>query len=306
MRGGGRPHGNNEYSITLRKKFELSFDELVTKENLYRAWNDFVRSKRKRVDVNNFSILLADNLFELHDDLLSGKYQHGAYEEYMVCDPKKRIIHKASVRDRVVHRLVYNALYSYFDSKFFYDSYSCRVGKGTHKARARFRDFVNQASANYTKPCYILKFDIKKCFASVDQGILKQILQVHINDDKVFDLLANVVDSFPVGLPLGNLTSQLFINIYLHELDYHIKQTLGVKYYLRYADDIVIVGRCEEDLRSSMVSIRTFLENTLRLQVHKIIVCSVYSGVDVVGEVFFPTYTTLRQSTVRRARDRVG
>lgn len=278
----------------------------MTKENLYKAWNDFVRGKRRRVDVNEFNIRLADNLSELYDDLLSREYQHGVYEEYMVCDPKKRIIHKASVRDRVVHRLMYNALYSYFDSRFFFDSYSCRVGKGTHKARARFRDFVNQASANHTKPCYVLKFDIKKCFASVDQNILRQILQAHISDERAFDLLVKIIDSFPAGLPLGNLTSQLCINIYLHELDRYIEQTLCVTRYIRYADDVVVVGASSRDLEMIMGEIGTFINNVLRLQVHKINIHSLYAGVDVVGEIFFPAYSTLRQSTMRRMRDRVG
>jgi predicted MPP superfamily phosphohydrolase len=101
--GGGRPHGNDEYNIRLRNKYTASFDEVVTKENLYKAWNDFLRGKRKRADINEFAHRLADNLDELYEDLISDIYVHGSYEEYMVCDPKRRTIHKASVRDRVVH-----------------------------------------------------------------------------------------------------------------------------------------------------------------------------------------------------------
>jgi retron-type reverse transcriptase len=207
----------------VRKKYALTFADVVTKENLYRAWNDFMRGKRKREDVNEFASRLADNLYELYHDLTRGNYSHGSYEEYMICDPKKRIIHKASVRDRIVHRLIYNALYQYFDARFIFDSFSCRKRKGTHKARARFRHFANQVSKNYTKQCYVLKFDIKKCFASIDTDILKDILTTHISDEKLRGLVCAIIDSFSPGLPLGNLTSQLFINIYLHELDRYIK-----------------------------------------------------------------------------------
>jgi retron-type reverse transcriptase len=275
---------------------------VVTTENLYKAWNDFVRGKRKRADVNDFAARLIDNLHELYSDLVSGQYTHESYTEYMVCDPKKRIIHKASVRDRVVHRLLYNALYAYFDKRFIHDSYSCRKGKGTHKARTRFRDFANRVSENYTSQCYILKFDIKKCFASIDQDVLKEILGAHIADEKMCKLTRCIIDSFKLGLPLGNLTSQLFINIYLHELDKYIKQVLKVNHYIRYADDVVIVGRSREDLVALMDDITIFIDSTLCLQVHKIKVESIYNGVDIVGEIFFPKYTTLRRCVVRRIK----
>ena len=128
--------------------------------------------KRKREDVNEFAVHLVDNLLDLFQEFQNETYAHGSYEEYIIYDPKKRIIHKAHVRDRVVHRLLYNAMFRYFDRRYIYDSYSCRIGKGTHKAQVRFRYFVNKMSKNYTKPCYILKFDIKKCFASIDTRVL--------------------------------------------------------------------------------------------------------------------------------------
>jgi len=224
------------------KKCNTSYDDIVTFEKLLEAWNDFVSGKRKREDVNKFALRLSDNLIDLFHELKSGIYVHGKYEEYVISDPKKRIIHKASVKDRVVHRLLYNALYSYFDRRYIHDSYSCRIGKGIHKVHARFRLFANTVSKNYTKPCYVLKFDIKKCFESIDADILKNILFTHIQDERLKSLVFKIIDSFPKGLPLGNLTSQLFINIYLHEIDWYVKQTLNCKYYLRYADDMVVIS----------------------------------------------------------------
>jgi RNA-directed DNA polymerase len=222
------------------KKCSIQYDDVVTFSNVLESWNDFVSGKRKREDVNEFAVHVVDNLLDLFNDLKISTYFHGSYEEYVICDPKKRTIHKATVRDRVVHRLLYNALYNYFDKRYIHDSYSCRVGKGTHKAQARFRHFVNVVSKNYTKQCYLLKFDIKKCFESVDTEILKSILSWHVDDMRLKNLIFVIIDSFPKGLPLGNLTSQLFINIYLHELDWYCKQTLKCRDYLRYADDIMI------------------------------------------------------------------
>ena len=304
MRGGGYTHGTNEYIISLDTVCSISFDEVVTMENIYRAWNDFIRGKRGRSDVNVFAVGLIDNLVLLHDDLREQKYVHGTYESYMICDPKKRIIHKASVRDRVVHRLLYNALYPYFNKRFVYDSFSCRTGKGTHKARGRFRRFVNEVSVNYTKQCFVPKFDIRKCFESVDRQILKQLLRKYIQDNSLFLLCESVVDSFASGLPLGNLTSQLFINIYLHELDLYMKQELKVHRYVRYADDIMLVHQSKEELTKMFTWINCFLKKMLHLDTHKVEILSIYGGVDVLGEVLFPQYARLRRSTERRMKKR--
>ncbi len=276
----------------------------MSKENLYHAWDDFVRGKRKRPDVNIFALRLSDNIADLYQDLTSGNYTHGWYEEYMICDPKKRIIHKASVRDRVVHRLLYNALYPYFDQRFFHDSYSCRIGKGTHRARDRFRTFANLVSRNYTKPCYALKFDIKQCFANIDPLILKSLLRTHISDERLCILFEKIIDSFENGLPLGNLTSQLFINIYFHELDHYVTHTLRAETYIRYADDVVVLHSDRAYLEQLFLKINQFLSEVLCSIAHKVEIRSLYAGVDVLGEVFFAEYKRLRRSTERRMKRR--
>jgi retron-type reverse transcriptase len=286
----------------LGKNCNTQYDDVVTFENLLKAWNDFVCGKRKREDVNEFAQHLSDNLFDVLFELKNERYVHGQYDEYIICDPKKRIIHKANVKDRVVHRLIYNALYSYFDRRYIYDSYSCRIGKGTHKAQARFRGFVNIISKNYTKQCYVLKFDIKKCFASIDTEVLKNILAQHIEDDRLKNLIYIIIDSFEDGLPLGNLTSQLFINIYLHELDWYVKQIIKCKCYIRYADDIVIVSHDKEELQKIYVHLQLFLRQELCLTTHKKIISSIYSGVDILGSVFFAKYERLRRSTEKRKK----
>lgn len=287
------------------KKCTITYDEVVTFQNLLTAWNDFVRNKRRRADVNDYALRLGDNLFDLLAELKSDTYRHGPYQKYTMCDPKKRVIHKASVKDRIVHRLVYNALYTYFDSRFIADSYSCRVEKGTHAAQAQFKKFVARVSFNYTKPCYVLKFDIKKCFASIDGHILSNILEANIADKELLALISIIIDSHHSGLPLGNLTSQLFINIYLHELDWYFKHSIRQRSYFRYADDVMVLAADKAALELAALKAEDFLVNKLLLTSHKLYIYSSYSGVDILGRVYFASYSRLRSSTHKRALRRL-
>ncbi len=153
---------------------------------------------------------LEDNLFALQNELKNKTYRHGKYQAFYVYDPKLRHIHKAEVSDRIIHRLLYKYLYELFDKSFIYDSYSCRIGKGAHKAVKRLEKFTRIVSKNYTKNCWALKLDIKKFFASIDHEILLRLLKLKINDKDILGLLKQVIDSFHSdyghgkGIPLGN------------------------------------------------------------------------------------------------------
>jgi retron-type reverse transcriptase len=208
---------------------------------LLAAWQEFLRGKRHRQDVQKFSLNLMDNIFSLHQDLLYQTYEHGGYETFKINDPKPRDIHKATVRDRLLHHAVYRILYPFFDRTFIADSYSCRLNKGTHKAINRFRKFAYKTSKNNTKTCWILKGDIRKFFANIDHEILLRILREYIPDEKIIWLLEKIINSFSSttkgvglpcvalakkGLPLGNLTSQLFVNIYMNRFDQFVKHRL--------------------------------------------------------------------------------
>lgn len=235
-----------------------------------------------------------DNILALHRDLCNGTYRHGSYQEFNINDPKPRIIHKAMVRDRLLHHAVYRVLYPFFDDTFIADSFSCRIDKGTHRAMARFKTFGNIVSKNNTKTCWILKCDIKKFFASIDQDILLKILSERIADKRSAHLLQEIISSFnsgreSIGLPLGNLTSQLFSNVYLNEFDQFVKHTLKVRYYIRYADDFVILSPDKKYLENIIPAIAEFLQNTLKLTLHpdKIFIKTLYSGVDFLGWVNF-------------------
>ncbi|MFA7216680.1 MAG: hypothetical protein WC095_01710 [Candidatus Paceibacterota bacterium] len=169
--------------------FTHKYQDIISIENLLATWDRFLRGKRKKRDVIKFQLELADNLVELHTALKNKTYKHAGYSAFNISDPKPRNIHKATVRDRVLHHLIYKELYYYFDSRFIYDSYSCRKWKGTHRALDRFRYFAGKVSKNYTRTCYVLKCDIKKFFASIDQVILMKILERHIEDLEIHSYL---------------------------------------------------------------------------------------------------------------------
>jgi len=203
-----------------------------------------------------------DNIFLLHSELANQTYTHGEYKAFKINDPKPRDIHKASVRDRLLHHATYRILYPFFEKNFIADSYSCRLGKGTHRAVGRLREYCCKVSKNNSNVCWALKCDVKKFFASVDHGILIKILREYIPNEKIIWLLGQVINSFSPGIPLGNLTSQLFANVYLNKLDQFVKHKLKGKYYIRYADDFVVLSENKNWLeKKSNQSENFFMEN---------------------------------------------
>jgi len=285
-----------------------NYEDLISIDNLLLAWQEFIRGKRNKKDVQMFSFNLMNNIIQLHEDLKNHTYEHGIYEQFKVSDPKPRTIHKASVRDRLLYHAVYRILYPFFDKTFIADSFSCRNNKGTHKAINRFSEFSYTVSQNNTKTCWVLKCDIKKFFASIDQNILISILDQRISDRNIVNLLKEIIFSFkPNGLPLGNLTSQLFANVYLNEFDQFVKHKLKLKFFIRYADDFVIFSDSKKYLEYILPGIRDFLGGKLKLQLHpdKVFIKTLYSGVDFLGWVNFPDHRVLRNKTKNRMLKRI-
>src|SRR3989344_4910344 len=261
-----------------------NFKDIISLENLLVSYQEFLRGKRKRKDVAKFSLFLIDNILNLHRDLKNKSYIHGSYFAFKISDPKPRDIHKAKVRDRLVHHALHRILYPYFDKQFIFDSYSCRIKKGTLRAINRFRYFIRKVSQNNTKTVWILKCDIRKFFANIDHLILKNILERYIEDNGTRWLLAQV------------------INIYMNEFDQFIKRKLKIKYYIRYADDFIILSRDIQSLQQLLVPIAGFLKEKLNLELHpnKVSIKTINSGVDYLGWVSFPSHRILRASTKRR------
>lgn len=248
-----------------------------------------------------------DNILKLHEDLKTGLYRHSGYHAFKISDPKPRDIHKATVRDRLVHHAIYKILYPFFDRTWIADSYSCRDSKGTHKAMDRFQSFAYKVSRNHTKTCWVLKCDIRKFFASIDQDILLKVVSKHIADPKIVILIKKVVESFHStgpgkGLPLGNLTSQMLVNVYMNQFDQFVKHKLKTKYYIRYADDFVVLSRNKRWLEELIPQIGKFLREELKLTIHpdKLFIKTFASGVDFLGWVHFRDHRIFRTSSKRR------
>ena len=292
----------------MRNIFIHKYNDIISVENLLLAWQEFLIGKRNKKDVQEFQLNLMKNIFQINNDLKNKTYKHGNYKHFRITDPKLRDIHKSSVKDRLIHHAVYRTLYPYFDIKFVYDSYSCRNNKGAHKAINRFRDFSRNVSKNYTKQCFVLKCDIKKFFASIDHEILLKILNREIKDKSIIWLLKNVIKSFHTkekintGLPLGNLTSQLLVNIYMNEFDHFVKRELKQKYYIRYADDFVFLSSDKKELVELIPEINIFLSEILKIKIHpnKISISTFYSGIDFLGWVHFPYRRVIRKTTKSR------
>lgn len=267
-----------------------------------------MRGKRKRQDIAAFSLHLTDNILVLHQALVNKTYRHGAYQEFKISDPKPRVIHKATVRDRLLHHALYRVLYPYFDRLFISDSYSCRRGKGTHKAINKLREYSRKVSHNNTRTVWILKCDIRKFFASVDHNILKKLIAKKVKDEDINWLINNVIDSFSsegslgCGIPLGNLTNQIFSNIYLNELDQFVKHKLKTRYYLRYADDFLILTSEPKRYKDYLNVFKLFLRVNLKLELHpkKISARKLKWGIDFCGYIVLPHYILPRTRTKRR------
>jgi retron-type reverse transcriptase len=297
-----------------RKRCPYTYEDIISVANLLLAWQEFARGKRDKPDVQEFQSRLMDNMFALHRELRDGMYRHGPYHHFRISDPKPRDIHKASVRDRLVHHAIHRILYAFFDCTFISDSYSCRVGKGTHRATHRFREYAFMVSQNHTHTCWVLKCDIRKFFASIDQQTLFDILARNIQDECIQALIVEIVHSFHStargkGLPLGNLTSQLLVNIYMNKFDQFVKHRLKAKHYIRYADDFVILSHEKSQLESLIPQIGDFLATHLKLSLHprKVSIATIASGVDFLGWIHFSDHRVLRTSTKRRTlRNCVG
>ncbi len=288
------------------------YHKLIIKENIFRGYKEFLVGKKKKRDVITFGKARNENLRKLHQSLINRTYKPGGYSQFYVRDPKLRLIHKATVVDRIVHHIVATELEPISESTFIAHSYSCRKDKGTHRGVLALKKMGLKASKNNSRVCWALKCDIKKFFASINHKILFEILERKIKDQDFLDLLGKIINSFysdrttdisnKKGIPIGNLTSQTFSNIYLNELDQFIKQRLKVKYYIRYADDFVLFSENIRYLKNLLPKIDEFLKTKLDLELHpeKIILRKFGSGIDFLGYVVFPYHILLRTKTKRR------
>lgn len=287
-------------------EFMSLFLHCASVSNLLEAWNEFKRGKRKKSDVAEFELHLEDRIFRLHNKLVSKKYVHDPYFDFYVCDPKRRHIHKATVADRVLHQAVFRVLYPIFDKHFIHDSYSSRNNKGTHAGVGRLVSACRKETKNWRVTTYALKCDVRKFFDSIDHEILRSLILRKVSDPDMIWLIDLILKSFDKGngkgLPLGNVTSQLFANVYLNELDQFVKHVLKVKHYFRYCDDFIILSPDHTHLEKMMCTIQKFLSEKLFLDLHprKVEIRKVKQGIDFLGYVAIPRALIVRTHTRQR------
>lgn len=291
---------------------------MVSFENLTQAAARAQRGKRLRVSTSEFNFFMEKEIFKLQEELNAQTYRPGKYRQFYVYEPKPRLISASPYRDRVVHQAFCHVVEPIFESRFIHDSYACREGKGTHRALNRCQKFARRGENSY-----VLKCDIQHYFPSIDHGKLYQIFARRIRDQRILQLAKVIIDSANglrltlsgqgentvkgVGIPIGNLTSQFFANVYLNELDYFVKFDLREKSYLRYMDDFLVFGRDKGSLHQVKKEIARFLGDSLGLHLHtnKSTVFPVKSGVDFCGFCIFPYYRKLRKANVKVFVERI-
>jgi RNA-directed DNA polymerase len=304
--------------------------------DLFQAYYHARKNKRGTRSSIAFEMNYEQNLLELGRELLSGNYKIGRSICFISFKPLQREIFAADFRDRIIHHLIFDYINHIFERSFIYDSYSCRLDKGTSLGIKRLDHFIRSCSKNYKKDCYILKLDLKGYFMSIDKNILYQKLETKINNftgicrfDRpwLLALIKQVIFHDPTkdceirgkkenwqglprskslfwvdkdkGLPIGNLTSQLFGNVYLDDFDHFVKYKLNCKYYGRYVDDMVIVDQDKERLKSIIILIRQYLKDELALELHprKIYLQHYKKGISFLGAILKPYRKYIRNNT---------
>jgi len=266
--------------------------------------------KRYRGGVLQFRQYLEHNLLQIQNELINKTYHTGEYRTFFVYEPKARLVAALPFRDRVVQHALCTVIEPIWERRFIYDSYACRLGKGMHAGANRTQAFLRSAQRKWGK-IYCLKGDVLKYFPNIDHGILKSLIRKRITCPDTLWLCDEIIDSAKQlnkgrakGIPIGNLTSQLFANIYLHELDKLVKQELRQPFYVRYMDDFVIIGNDKADLQKMRQQIAYFLKEHLSLELNgKTQVFPLKGrGIDFLGYRIWPTHRLLRNSTKKRIR----
>jgi retron-type reverse transcriptase len=256
------------------------FDQIFTQENLYQAHLDARQAKRKTLSCFTFEKALGDNIACLLDEIHSGLYRPRPYFKFTVFEPKQRVIHAPAFRDRVVQHAIYRHIYPIFNRTFIDTSFACRVGYGTHKASHALQRLMRQCHPDD----YYLQLDIRKFFYRIDRDILLTLLERKIKDGRLLNMMMLFAqDDAPVGIPIGNLLSQLYALIYLNPLDHFVKRELHARHYLRYVDDFVLLGYSRPECYGLRDEIEDFLERNLRLELSKSTVQKIGNGINFVG-----------------------
>lgn len=277
------------------------FERIYDYENLYQAYLLARRQKRYRGQVLNFSYNLEDNLIQLQNELVWKTYKVSPYRQFKVYEPKERLISALPFRDRVIQHAISRVVEPIFENRMLYDSFACRTGRGSLKAANRLSYFMGKVGTQR-----YLKCDVKKYFQSINIPTLKEIIRDYIDDPDVLWILDMVLDSaIGSGVPIGNLLSQLFANVYLNELDFFMKVKLRTKYYIRYMDDVIILDSSKEKLLATQAVIEEFLEKRLALRLNdKTRIGKTSDGIEFVGFRIFLHNRLIKKQSIGRMNNK--
>ena len=296
-----------------------SFSKVASLDSLTSAHRKAMIGKRSDQNATASNYRFMTDLLKIQRELRAETYAPLPYRKRIITEPKTRYIEAPAFKDRIVHHSIHSTLSPFYERQFIHDSYACRPNKGIHRAMARVQHFL-RANPN----TYVCKLDISKYYGSVNHNKLRELLSKRINDQRLLNLLSVIIDSsdsdtrydhlFPPdsyfhtkgrrGIPIGNLTSQLFANIYLHEVDMYAKQTLKIHHYIRYMDDILLFHPDKTVLHEWKTKLTEFLYEELYLTINprKVRIYPARIGVDFVGYVIYPHASRVRASSVRRFR----
>lgn len=301
------------------KRYSNIYARIYDYENLYEAYKSARKGKTLRDEVMAFTEDLEENLIELQNELIWHTYRVGRYREFYVMDPKKRLIMALPFRDRVVQWAIYRQINPILDKRYIHASYACRIGGGTQRAVHQLQQYIRHTPGRV----YVLKLDISKYFYRIDHDVLKQILARIFKDKELLGLLDIIIDGDRegrpfginlstgerergVGMPIGNLTSQMFANLYLNEADQFAKHVLHAKKYIRYMDDMVFVDNDKERLRTIWRTMEAFFTYQLHLQLNrKSTIMRAKDGVDFCGYRIWSDHVRLRKKAALKMKHRL-
>ncbi len=303
------------------KTYSQLYPQICAFENIFKAYRDARKGKRKFASVADFEFSQEEELVRLHDELQTQTWQPGPYHSFYIHDPKKRLISAAPFRDRVAHHALCNVIEPIWETRFIYDTYANRVGKGTHAALDRCTQYARRFK-------YVLQCDLKQYFPSIDHALLRAELARWIQDDQGMDMCDRILasgvgvlkeeyamewfagdDLFaaarPRGLPIGNLTSQFWANVYLNRFDHFVKRELKCAGYVRYVDDFLLFGDDKKEMRRWRAQVIAWLAQ-LRLKLHETSaqVSPVTQGIPFLGFRVYPTHRRLKRRNALHFRAR--
>ncbi|MDR3326645.1 MAG: RNA-directed DNA polymerase [Prevotellaceae bacterium] len=274
------------------KRANYLIEHIADMENLRIAFWKASRGKTAKPEVETFRRSLDKNLILLRNSILDGKISTGKYHYFTIYDPKERKICAASFDERVLHHAIINICHANFEKYQIFDSYACRLQKGTYAALDRAKYYQHKYN-------WFLKLDVRKYFDSIDHQVLKQMLQCRFKEKNLLNIFCDIIDSYETntekGVPIGNLTSQYFANHYLAHADHYIKEKLGAPDYVRYMDDMVIWSNDKTQLLETGKKFESFISEKLHLTLKPFCLNTAEKGLPFLGYLLYPCKTRLRQ-----------